>query len=121
MVTIPSLMLPFALVQLFYKRCFSDLKGRFAIILLGLSIFGVRMIIASLSFSLMVFLVANVLGGIGFGFVNPVLIALLTDITPGHNIWKKIGVFIRCRCNLGVGLGPLLGGQIIILGGDICS
>ena len=114
LVAIPSFMFPFALVQLF-SGAISDVKGRFPIILLGLSVFGVGMIIASFSFSLMVFVIANILAGIGFGFVNPVLIALLTDITPGPKISKKLGV-LGAAANLGVGLGPLLASQIIIFG-----
>ncbi|MBY9003424.1 MAG: MFS transporter [Candidatus Lokiarchaeota archaeon] len=114
LIAIPSFMFPFALVQLF-SGAISDVKGRFPIILLGLSIFGVGMIIASFSFSLTIFVIANVLAGIGFGFVNPVLIALLTDITPVTKISKKLGV-LGAAANLGVGLGPLLAGQIIIFG-----
>ena len=113
MIAIPSFMFPFALVQLF-SGAISDVKGRFQVILLGLSVFGIGMIVASSSFSLTVFIIANVLAGIGFGFVNPVLIALLTDITPGPKISKKIGL-LGAVANLGVGFGPLLAGQIINL------
>ncbi|MHA1499742.1 MAG: MFS transporter [Promethearchaeota archaeon] len=60
-------------------------------------------------------MIANILAGIGFGFVNPVLIALLTDITPGPKISKKIGL-LGAVANLGVGLGPLLAGLIINIG-----
>jgi MFS family permease len=111
LIAIPSFMFPFAIVQLF-SGAISDIKGRFPVILLGLVIFGVGMIIASFSFSLQVYIIANILGGIGFGFVNPVLIALLTDITPGPKVSKKIG-FLGAFANLGVGLGPLLAGQVI--------
>ena len=111
LIAIPSFMFPFALVQLF-SGAISDVRGRFPVILLGLSVFGIGMIVASLSFSLTVFVIANVLAGIGFGFVNPVLIALLTDITPGSKISKKIG-FLGAVANLGVGFGPLLAGIII--------
>ena len=114
LIAIPSFMFPFALIQLF-SGAISDIKGRFPVILLGLSVFGIGMIVASLSFSLMVFIIANVLAGIGFGFVNPVLIALLTDITPGPKISKKIGL-LGAVANLGVGFGPLLAGLIIYLG-----
>ena len=112
LITIPSFMFPLALVQLF-SGAISDVKGRYAVILLGLSIFGIGMIVASLSFSLMVFIIANILGGIGFGFVNPVLIALITDITPRPKISKKIGL-LGAVANLAVGVGPLLAGQILI-------
>ena len=114
LITIPSFMFPFAFVQLF-SGAISDVKGRYTVILLGLSIFGMGMILASLSFSLIIFILANVLGGIGFGFVNPVLIALITDITPGPKISKKIGL-LGAVANLAVGIGPLLAGQILIVG-----
>jgi MFS family permease len=114
LLAIPSFMFPFAFVQLF-SGAISDVKGRFSIILLGLSIFGLGMILASFSFSLTIFIIANILAGIGFGFVNPVLIALLTDITPDAKISKKLGI-LGAFANLGVGVGPLLAGQIINLG-----
>ncbi len=53
LITIPAFMFPFAFVQLF-SGAISDVKGRYPIILLGLSIFGIGMIVASLSFSLTV-------------------------------------------------------------------
>jgi len=114
LIAIPSFMFPFALVQLF-SGAISDMKGRFPVILLGLTIFGIGMVIATSSFSLLVFIIANILAGIGFGFVNPVLIALLTDITPGPKISKKIGL-LGAVANLGVGIGPLLAGIIINVG-----
>jgi DHA1 family bicyclomycin/chloramphenicol resistance-like MFS transporter len=114
LITIPSFMFPFAFVQLF-SGAISDVKGRYTVILLGLSIFGMGMILASLSFSLIIFVLANVLGGIGFGFVNPVLISLITDITPGPKIPKKLGL-LGAIANLAVGIGPLLAGQILIVG-----
>ncbi|MFX0049568.1 MAG: MFS transporter [Candidatus Hermodarchaeota archaeon] len=113
LIAIPSFMFPFALIQLF-SGAISDVKGRFPVIFLGLSVFGIGMVVATLSFSLTIFIIANVLAGIGFGFVNPVLIALLTDITPGPKISKKIGL-LGAIANLGVGFGPLLAGQLINL------
>ncbi len=114
LLAIPAFMFPFAFVQLF-SGAISDVKGRFQVILLGLSIFGLGMILASFSFSLTIFIIANILAGIGFGFVNPVLIALLTDITPDAKVPKKLGV-LGAVANLGVSLGPLLASQIINLG-----
>ncbi len=114
LITIPSFMFPFAFVQLF-SGAISDVKGRYTVILLGLSIFGIGMILASLSFSLIIFILANILGGIGFGFVNPVLIALITDITTGPKISKKIGI-LGAVANLAVGIGPLLAGLILVVG-----
>ncbi len=112
-VAIPSFMFPFAVVQLF-SGAISDVKGRSSVILLGLSIFGIGMTIAVFSFSLMSYAIANILGGIGFGFVNPVLVALLTDLTPKSNIPKKLGILVAVA-NLGVGLGPIIAGQVLLI------
>jgi MFS family permease len=112
LIAIPAFMFPFAFVQLF-SGAISDVKGRFSVILFGLIIFGCGSIIAIFSFSLISYAIANILGGIGFGFVNPVFIALLTDITPEQNISKKVG-FLVAIANLGVGLGPIIAGQILL-------
>ncbi|MFW9781959.1 MAG: hypothetical protein ACFFFB_06715, partial [Candidatus Heimdallarchaeota archaeon] len=51
LISIPSFMFPFAIIQLF-SGAISDIKGRFKVILIGLSIFGLGMVIAILSISL---------------------------------------------------------------------
>ncbi|MFX1233918.1 MAG: MFS transporter [Promethearchaeota archaeon] len=114
LISIPSFMFPFAIIQLF-SGAISDIKGRFKVILIGLSIFGLGMVIAILSISLPMYIIANVLGGVGFGFVNPVLIALMTDITNIPNIPKKMG-YLGAVANLGVGFGPIIAGQIAFFG-----
>ncbi|MFX1323202.1 MAG: MFS transporter [Promethearchaeota archaeon] len=113
-IAIPSFMFPFAIIQLF-SGAISDIKGRVPVIIFGLSVFGVGMLVAATSSSLIMFLIANILGGFGFGFVNPVLIALMTDITPGQDIPKKMG-YLGSAANLGVAIGPILAGFIVIIG-----
>ena len=114
LIAIPSFMFPFAVIQLF-SGAISDIKGRFPVILFGLVLFGLGMLMAALSFSLILYIIANVFGGIGFGFVNPVLIALMSDITPGPKIPKKMG-YLGAVANLGVGFGPLIAGQMVYYG-----
>jgi len=114
LVAIPAFMFPFAITQLF-SGVISDLKGRFPVLISGLILFGVAMLLAVFSISIEMYAIANVLGGIGFGFINPVLIALLTDITVPENIPKKMG-FLGASANLGVGLGPLIASQMILIG-----
>ncbi len=114
LIAIPAFMFPFALTQLF-SGAISDLKGRFPVLITGLIIFGVAMLLAALSISLEMYIIANILSGIGFGLVNPVLIALITDITTPSNISKKMG-FLGASANLGVGLGPLIASQMILIG-----
>jgi MFS family permease len=114
LVAIPAFMFPFAITQLF-SGAISDVKGRIPILIIGLALFGIAMLMAAISFNLVMYIIANVIGGIGFGFINPVLIALMTDISPPQNIAKKMG-YLAASANLGVGLGPLIASQMILIG-----
>ena len=114
LVAIPALMFPFAIIQLF-SGVISDIKGRFPVLISGLIIFGIAMLLAALSFNLEMYAIANVLGGLGFGLINPVLIALMTDITSPRDIPNKMG-YLGASANLGVGLGPLIASQMILIG-----
>ena len=112
LISIPAFMIPFAIIQLF-SGAISDVKGRFPVIIFGLILFGSGLFIAAISSSLLLYVIANILAGTGFGFVNPVLIALMTDITsPGPKIPKKMG-YLGAVAALGLGLGPLLTGQMV--------
>jgi len=111
---IPAFMFPFAFTQLF-SGAISDVKGRIPILILGLIIFLIAMLTAALSFNLEMYIIANIIGGIGFGFINPVLIALITDINLPQEIPKKLG-YLGASANLGVGLGPLIASQLILIG-----
>ncbi|MFX1427565.1 MAG: MFS transporter [Promethearchaeota archaeon] len=113
-IAISAFMFPFAITQLF-SGAISDIKGRFPVLYLGLILFGFAMLLATLSISLELYVIANILGGIGFGFVNPVLISLMTDITKPPNIPKKMG-YLGASANLGVGIGPLIASQMIEIG-----
>ena len=115
LISIPAFMVPFAIIQLF-SGAISDVKGRFPVMIFGLILFGIGWFIAAISFSLWMFILANILAGIGFGFVNPVLIALMTDITPpGPEVPKRMG-YLGAVAAFGVGLGPLIAGQIVQIG-----
>jgi len=107
-------MVPFAIIQLF-SGAISDVKGRIPVIIFGLILFGLGMFIATISNTLLLYIIANILAGAGFGFVNPVLIALMTDITPpGPKIPKKMG-YLGAVAALGVGMGPLFAGLMVQL------
>jgi MFS family permease len=114
LIAIPAFMFPFAITQLF-SGAISDIKGRIPVLIGGSITFGIAMLTAALSFDLGMYIIANIIGGIGFGFVNPVLIALMTDITPPQYIAKKMG-YLGASANLGVGLGPLIASQMILIG-----
>jgi MFS family permease len=53
--------------------------------------------------------------GVGFGFTNPVLLALLSDCSIPEDIPKKMGI-ASALASFGVGLGPFIAGQMVILG-----
>jgi MFS family permease len=114
LMAIPAFMFPFAITQLF-SGAISDIKGRIPVLIIGLILFAIAMSTAGLSFNLEMYITANVIGGIGFGFINPVLIALMTDITSPPNIPKKMG-YLGASANLGVGIGPLIASQMILIG-----
>jgi len=113
LIAVPSFMFPFAIIQLF-SGAISDVKGRIPVIIIGLIIFAIGMIIAAISTTLSLYVIANICGGVGFGFVNPVLIALLTDVTQGPKIPQKLG-FLGAVASLGVGLGPFMAGQFVAI------
>jgi MFS family permease len=114
LIAIPAFMFPFAITQLF-SGAISDLKGRFPVLITGLVIFGIAILLAALSISLEMYVIANILMGIGFGLINPVLIALITDISTPANIPNKMG-YLGASANLGIGLGPLIASQMILIG-----
>ncbi|MFW9827939.1 MAG: MFS transporter [Candidatus Thorarchaeota archaeon] len=114
LLAIPAFMFPFAITQLF-SGAISDTKGRVPVLISGLILFAVAMLIAAFSFNLEMYIIANIVGGIGFGFINPVLIALMSDISSPQNIPKKMG-YLGASANLGVGLGPLIASQMILIG-----
>ncbi|MDX1798825.1 MAG: MFS transporter [Candidatus Lokiarchaeia archaeon] len=114
LIAIPAFMFPFAITQLF-SGAISDIKGRIPVLIVGLILFGIAMLIAALSINLEMYVIANIIGGLGFGFINPVLIALMTDITPPPNLAKKLG-YLSASANLGVGLGPWMASYMILIG-----
>ncbi|MFW9990398.1 MAG: MFS transporter [Candidatus Odinarchaeota archaeon] len=114
LIAIPAFMFPFAITQIF-SGAISDIKGRIPVLVFGLILFAIAMLIAALSLNLEMYVIANIIGGIGFGFINPVLIALMTDITSSSNIPKKMG-YLGASANLGVGIGPIIASRMILIG-----
>jgi MFS family permease len=111
---IPAFMFPFALFQLF-SGAISDVYGRVPVIALGLTIFAVGLFATAYATTLDLFILGNVISGIGFGFVNPVLLALLTDTAPPIDIPRRMGI-ASALASLSVGLGPFIAGQMVVLG-----
>ena len=111
---IPAFMFPFAIFQLF-SGAISDIYGRIPIIAGGLVVFAVGLFATAYASILNLFILGNVILGIGFGFVNPVILALLTDTAPPSDIPKRMGI-ATALASLCVGLGPFIAGQMVTLG-----
>ena len=111
---IPAFMLPFAVVQLF-SGAMSDTYGRIRLIIPGSVVFAFGLIMTISATALEVFIWGNVLLGIGFGFVNPVVLALLSDMSALKDIPRRMGI-ASALASLSAGLGPFLAGQLSIFG-----
>ncbi|MFW9963548.1 MAG: MFS transporter [Candidatus Sifarchaeia archaeon] len=117
LIALPSFMFPFSFFQLF-SGALSDIYGRVSIIVGGLVAFLIGLGLISFSPSIELFAFGHLIAGIGFGFVNPVLLALLSDSALPQEIPKRMGI-ASALASFGVGLGPFLAGQMAILGWQI--
>jgi MFS family permease len=114
MIAIPAFMVPFALLQLF-SGAISDVTGRAPVIMGGVSMSAVGLAISATSTSVVTFATAHIIMGIGWGFINPAAIALVTDLTPSRNVPAKMGI-IGAVGSIGVALGPFAAGLIVKFG-----
>ena len=114
LIALPAFMFPFAIIQLF-SGALSDSYGRVPVIVVGLIAFLVGLGLISFSSSLAMFALGYIVSGIGFGFANPVLLALLSDCAPPGDIPKRMG-YAAALASLCVGLGPFIAGQMAKFG-----
>ena len=114
LIAFPAFMLPFASFQLF-SGAISDVYGRIPVMLSGLVAFAIGLSVTAYATSLGIFVLGNVICGVGFAFVNPVVIALLTDSAASENIPKRMGI-VSAMASLSAGLGPFIAGQMLVLG-----
>jgi len=103
---IPAFMFPFAIFQLF-SGAISDIYGRVPVIVGGLLFFAVGLFMTAYATTLGIFILGNFVTGSGFGFVNPVLLALLTDSAAPEEIPRRMGI-ATALASLSVGLGPFI-------------
>jgi len=114
MLAITAFMVPFAVVQLF-SGAISDTKGRVPVLTFGVFVYLIAMLLQIFSTSLSMFILASVISGFGFGFVNPVLVALITDGCSPSSIPKRMGI-VGALAAISVGLGPAIAGQLVVFG-----
>ncbi len=114
MLAITAFMIPFAVVQLF-SGAISDTMGRVPVLTFGILVYLIAMLLEIFSTSLPMFILASIISGFGFGFVNPVLVALITDGCSPSSIPKRMGI-VGALAAISVGLGPAIAGQLVIFG-----
>ncbi|MEW5747919.1 MAG: MFS transporter [Candidatus Thermoplasmatota archaeon] len=108
LLSIPAFMFPFAIMQLF-SGTISDAYDRRTVLLFGLGTYAAGSALAALCTSLELFMLTRVVQGIGYAFVNPVLVALLSEIAGPERQGTSMGYF-GSSTTAGASVGPLLGG-----------
>ncbi len=108
LLAIPAFMLPFAIIQIF-SGAISTAYDRRLTLGLGLLVYILGSVGAALSPSLLVFLMARVVQGVGYAFVAPVLVPIVSDIAGKGRQGLAMG-YLGSTSTAGVTAGPLLGG-----------
>lgn len=114
LLAVSAFMVPFAIVELF-SGAISDVKGRTPVITGGLVGYSVGMALAAASPSLPVFVLAHAIMGASWGFVNPVVIALVSDLSPPDRISSRMGI-VAALGSIGVAVAPFLAGYLVAYG-----
>ena len=103
--------LPFAIFQLF-AGTFSDIINKKTVVVLGCIIFIIGLfltLIAVIIKSFILFLIAFLIQGIGFSFINPTLLAIISILSPGRKKGMIMGIY-NSSAGVGVSLGAFLSG-----------
>ncbi|MEM0449481.1 MAG: MFS transporter [Methanomassiliicoccales archaeon] len=111
--SITFFMLPFATFMLF-SGTLSDIIGRKRVLSFGFMIYALGSILTGSSTSLWYFYAARTITGLGFAFVQPVLMAMLGDIVPYQERGRAMG-FLGAATTAGIALGPFLAGYMSII------
>ncbi len=103
--------LPLAIFQLF-AGTFSDIVDKKIVVVLGFIIFIAGLfltLIAVLTKIFYLFLIAFLIQGIGFSFINPTVLAILSIVSPEEKEGVIMGIY-NSSSGVGVSLGALLSG-----------
>ncbi|MBD3198285.1 MAG: MFS transporter [Candidatus Lokiarchaeota archaeon] len=106
-------MFPFAIFQLF-AGTFSDVIDKRRVVFIGYIIFISGLILALLSVYInnyLIFLVAFLCQGLGFSFINPTIMAILSIITPEEKDGLIMGIY-NSSAGLGVSLSAIISGLV---------
>ncbi|RDE14507.1 MAG: hypothetical protein C4K47_04005 [Candidatus Thorarchaeota archaeon] len=111
MVAITAFMVPFAILQLI-SGAISDVVGRTPVVFCGVALSSLGLAMSATSTSVSTYAGAHIIMGIGWGFINPAAIALITDLTPPESVPTKMGI-IGAVGSIGVALGPFAASIIL--------
>ncbi|MFX1337551.1 MAG: MFS transporter [Promethearchaeota archaeon] len=103
--------LPFAVFQLF-AGTFSDIVDKKIVLIIGFIIFILGLLLSLIAVLIKVFylfLFGFLIQGIGFSFINPTILAILSIISPEDKKGINMGIY-NSSSGLGVSLGALLSG-----------
>jgi len=110
LVSITFFMLPFAVFNLF-SGTVSDVYGRRKLLTFGFLIYALGCMFCVVSPDLVYFYLSRSVQGVGFAFVNPVLLAVLGDMTPPNERGKVMGYF-GAFTTAGIATGPMIAGLL---------
>lgn len=103
--------LPFAIFQLF-AGTFSDIINKKTVVVLGCIIFIIGLfltLIAVIIKNFFLFLIAFLIQGIGFSFINPTLLAIISILSPERKKGMIMGIY-NSSAGIGVSMGAFLSG-----------
>ena len=108
--------LAFGLVPVLAGRLGDD-HGRRLMFQVGVGSFAATSMLAGVSPTAGVLIVARVLQGLAGGLINPQVSGLLQQMFRGHERGRAFGV-LGTTVGVGTAVGPLIGGGLIALGGE---
>lgn len=106
-------MFPFAIIQLF-AGSFSDIVDRKKVVYVGYLVFllGLSLTLVSIFLRIYpIFLVGFLFQGIGFSFINPTILAILSIITPEEREGLMMGLY-NSSAGIGVSGGAFISGLL---------
>ncbi len=89
----------------------SDLYGRKKLLMIGLVLFLLSSIVATIGISMEVMIVARAIQGMAGGIIIPVATAVIADLYPPAERAKMQGT-LGALFGIGFGVGPLIGGAL---------
>ena len=89
----------------------SDLYGRKKLLMIGLVLFLLSSIVATIGFSMEVMICARAIQGMSGGIIIPVSTAVIADLYPPEERAKMQGA-LGALFGIGFGVGPLIGGAL---------